>query len=59
MDRKGMGIFSETKGREHGLMCPTSTLDKGKNLERRFLGVSVRVIFWQGFEAETRLNVAH
>jgi hypothetical protein len=59
VDRKGIDIFSESKGKEHGLMCPTSTLDKKKKLGRKLLGVCVRGCFWQGFEAETQLNVAY
>ena len=59
VDRKGMNIFSGTLGKEHGLMCSTSTLDKGKKLgEDSLVCVCVRVKEG-GFGAEFRLHVAH
>lgn len=53
VDRKWISIFSGTKGREHGLMCPTSTLDNAKKLGKRFFSVCVWVWVRKGeFEAE-------
>lgn len=43
VDRKGISIFNRILSKKHGLMCPTSTLDKAKKLENRFFSVCVRM----------------